>query len=90
MGMAMTTKFSEMYGLSKQGTYRYLVYQLANAGFDTSCPLSTDYIVQNIIHDNNFTNNTLKIVFLKEIGKPFAYNIKGNMLKDFFGGTYKK
>lgn len=89
MGMAMTTKFSEMYGLSKQGTYRYLVYQLANAGFNTSCTLPTDYIVQNITQDNNFSNNTLKIALLKEIGKPFVYSIKGNMLKDFFGGTYK-
>lgn len=85
IGCAMITKASETLGYTKSGCYDTMVKILKKVNLPYHYNFSLDYLLNYIYQSPYINKNTLDIVLIKDIGSPFIFKLKHNMIANFFG-----
>lgn len=77
IGMAIAAKMSVDLGFMAQGEYGKILNYIEKAGLPIECPeVSFDKLTQIIRTDKKRKGNTLDMILLKGIGKPFIHTIE--------------
>lgn len=88
IGCAMITKASETLGYTKSGCYETIVRTLKKLKLPYHYDIPLKSLLNYIYQCPYINRNTLDIVIIRDIGSPFIFKLKHNMIANFFGVLY--